>query len=196
MRKKYERFVFALIVFFVFAGCHKKENAATEKNIENGLVQTGDAVGHNITDFFYDEILNGNRDVSFRNGENGVIDFFGEPDEENKTPVSFHFEGATVVEIQELVYGDIRHRYYKSESGLKLYSGFLITKKSDRLKTINIGDTSEKLRSQFTDTYHDWAEYEDIEENISYYTDPVVCEIQFVIKGSIIQEIWCNFLLI
>jgi uncharacterized lipoprotein YehR (DUF1307 family) len=38
MRKKYERFVFALIVFFVFAGCHKKENAATKENIETESV--------------------------------------------------------------------------------------------------------------------------------------------------------------
>jgi PBP1b-binding outer membrane lipoprotein LpoB len=54
MRKKYKRFAFVIIVFFVFAGCHKKENAATEENIENGLAQTGDAVGHTITDFFYE----------------------------------------------------------------------------------------------------------------------------------------------
>jgi hypothetical protein len=49
MRKKYERFVFVLIVRFVFAGCHKKENAATEENIENGVI---DFFGNSLSAYF------------------------------------------------------------------------------------------------------------------------------------------------
>jgi hypothetical protein len=66
----------------------------------------------------------------------------------------------------------------------------------ERLKTLNIGDTFEKLLSTFSDKYYLWDEVESIKENISYYTDPVVCEIQFVIKGTIIQKIFVNFILI
>ena len=147
----------------------------------------------NITDFFYNDVLNGNTDLSFIHGKDGVKDFFGAPISENIIKTLFYFEGNKIIEILELVYNDFIHQYYVSESGSKIYSGFFITKE---LETINIGDSSDKLISTFTDKYFTWTENEKINENISYYTNPVVCEIQFAIKNSIIIKIWCNFLLI
>jgi hypothetical protein len=202
LKKSYKNII--IISLFILGGCLQKQELSDEKNIKNndsdsikiGYDRVATARHESITDFFYDEILNGNRDTSFSNGENGVINFFGAPLEESKIPTSFDFETAEIVEIHELIYDDFVHRYYVSKSGHKLYSGFFITKKLDRLKSVNIGDTSEKLASTFTDKYYTWLEYERIKENISYYTDPVVCEIQFVIENSIIQKIWCNFLLI
>ena len=198
--------IFFLIISAVFTGCftntEKKDIEKEEKNDEKIITYEESLINEtvveeiNITNYFYNEIMNGNNDLSFQNGSNGVIDFFGNPLEENILPSSFNFEGGKIVEIHEYVYEDFIHRYYISESGYKLYAGFTINKKLDRLKTINIGDTSEKLLSVFPDKYYPWEGFEQIKENISYYTDPVVCEVQFVIKDRIILMIYCNFLLI
>jgi hypothetical protein len=199
-------FVSGIIVFvIVLGGCLKnKKLSAEEKYSEETIIDERSAaidksniiVKNNITQFFFYEILNGDKNLSSTDGEDGVINFFGDPISENKIPVSFIFEGGKIIEIYELVYEDLVHRYYVSESGHKLYEGFFVKKKLDRLISINIDDTSEKLLSTFVDKYYTWTEYENIKENISYYTDPVVCEIQFVIKNNVIEMIWCNFLLL
>jgi hypothetical protein len=196
------------MVYAVLIGCSKKEIALsneivadddiiyheTSQDIEK--IAKNDIVRNNITDFFYNEILNGNNDLSFQHGSDGVINFFGRPLEENRISTSFYFEGGTVIQIHELIYNDLTHRYYVFENGRELYYGYFVTKTLDRLKSIKIGDTSEKLLSTFFDKYYTWDNVESIKENISYYTDPVVCEIQFVIKEGIIKMIACNFLLI
>jgi len=153
-------------------------------------------IDRSISSFFFNEIMNGNKDISFWDGEDGVIKYFGEPLRIEIEAVSFYFEGGKVVAMQELVYNDFVHYYYIFENGKKLYNGFFIENKLERLKSINIGDTSEKLLSTFSDRYFLWESVESIKENISYYTDPVECEIQFVINKSIIQKIFVNFLLI
>jgi hypothetical protein len=155
-----------------------------------------ESIDRSISSFFFNEIMNGNKNLSFRDGEDGVIKYFGKPLKIEIESVSFYFEGGKVVEIQELVYSDCNHYYYVFENGKKLYNGFTIEKKLDRLKSINIGDTSEKLLSTFPDKYYSWESLESIKEKISYYTDPVECEIQFIIANMIIQKIYVNFLLI
>ena len=160
-------------------------------------------VHDNITDFFFVEIMNGNTDLSFtdngiyRYKDNyGVIDIFGEPLDIIVTKVRFYLVGGLVIEMRELIYDEFKHRYYVFENDQILYQGFFIEKRLERLKTVNIGDTSDKLLSSFSDKYYTWEELERIKENISYYTDPVICEIQFVIRNTIIQNIFVNFLLI
>jgi hypothetical protein len=158
------------VIIIAFGGCLKSKKLDAEEKYSDGAMIDGkdSALGenniivkNNITQFLFMEILSGNTDVSFKNREDGVIKFFGNPVEENKIPVSFIFEGGKIIEIHELVYEDLIHRYYIPESGYKLYQGFSITNKLDRLISINIGDTSEKLLSAFDDKYYTWAKYED-----------------------------------
>jgi hypothetical protein len=132
--------------------------------------------------------------LSFHKEKYEVIDIFGEPLNIKVTEVSFNLVGGKVIEIRELIYDDFIHIYYIFEDGTIFYIGFIIEKKLERLKTINIGDTSEKLLSIFSDKYYSWESVESIKENISYYIDPV--EVQFVINDKIIQKIYVNFLLI
>ena len=146
----------------------------------------------NITDFFFIEITNGNRNLSFHREKYEVIDMFGEPLDIIATEVSFNLAGGRVIEKRELIYDDFIHIYYVFEDGTIFYEGFIIEKRLERLKTITIGDTSDKLLSTFPDKYYTWDEI----ENISFYTDPVICVIQFVIQDAIIQKIFVSFLLI
>jgi hypothetical protein len=200
-----------LMIHIVLIGCSKKKiiisneiaaddyvayEEALQTTEETNRIVENNVIKNSITNYFYNEILNGNNDLSFQHGSEGVINFFGKPSEENRIPTSFYFEGGIVIQIHELIYNDLTHRYYVFESGRELYYGFFVTKPLDRLNSVEIGDTSEKLLSTFSDKYYTWDNVESIKENISYYTDPVVCEIQFVIKEGIIKMIACNFLLI
>ena len=85
--------------------------------------------------------------------------------------------------------GDLFWTLMIFEDGTIFYEGFIIEKRPKRLKTITIGDTSDKLLSAFPDKYYTW------DENISFYTDPVICVIQFVIQDAVIKKIFVSFLL-
>jgi hypothetical protein len=163
--------------------------------IADSVLDTYESVHNNITDFFFVEIMDGNMGLSFHRddyGKYGVKDIFGEPLDIIATSTSFYFEGGIVIEIRQLVYDDFIHNYYVFENGVTFYQGFIIEKRLERLKTINIGDTSDKLLSTFSDGYFTSTR----SENIIYYTDPVTCEIEFVIKDKVIQKIYVNYLLI
>jgi hypothetical protein len=84
---------------------------------------------NNITDFFFNEIMNGNKDLSFRDGENGIVECFGNPNEIIVQPTSFYFEGGTVIELHEFVYDDFIHYYYVFENG-KNYIMVLLLRKN------------------------------------------------------------------
>ena len=174
-----------IITSAIFIGCFAIKKNVVASNQQN-----------NITDFFFVEIMNGKTGLSFHRGKYEVIDMFGEPLNVNVTEVSFNLVGGRVIEKRELIYDDFIHMYYVFDDGTIFYEGFIIEKRLERLKTITIGDTSDKLLSTFSDRYYTWEEIENIKENISFYTDPVVCEIQFVIQDTIIQKIFVNFLLI
>ncbi|MDR1840093.1 MAG: hypothetical protein LBQ93_10980 [Treponema sp.] len=169
-------------------------NTHLELQNNNDFLLVADVIKqNNITDFFFVEIMNGNEDLSFHRDKYEVIDIFGEPLDINVTEVLFNLAGGKVIEMRELIYDDFVHIYYVFESGIVFYIGFNIEKRLERLKTINIGDTSDKLLSTFSDEYYS---SENVKENISYYTDPVTYEIQFIIRDTIIQKIFVNFLLI
>jgi len=170
--------------------------AYAQQSTNDFLLNVDQIRQNNITDFFFGEIMNGNTDLEFHRDKYEVIDIFGDPLAVNVIEVSFNLSGGRVIEMRELVYDDFTHIYYVFESGIIFYIGFTIDKKLERLKTINIGDTSDKLLSTFYDEYYTWEDMKNIKENISYYTDSVPCEIQFVIKDTIIQRIFVNFLLI
>jgi len=146
----------------------------------------------NITDFYFNEIMNNFVNLNFHRDEYKVIEYFGEPLEINIIPTLFNFAGEMVIEIHEYVYADLKHYYYVFESRIIFYNGFKIEKKLERLKTINIENTKDKLLSTFSDEYYSSEK----SENISYYTDPVVCEIQFIIENNIIRKIYVNYILI
>jgi hypothetical protein len=157
-------------------------NIFLEKIIQNKVT--------NITDFFFIEIMNGNKDLTFHRDEYKIIEHFGEPLKVNIQPVSFNFSGGKVVELHEYIYDDFVHYYYIFENESIFYNGFIIENGLERLKTINIGDTLDKLLSTFSDKYY-------LQENIIiYYTDPVICEIRFIFKDEIINKIFVNYLLI
>jgi hypothetical protein len=198
-----------LIVLTICIGCYKNEKNQ-ENDIKNKIdlnvefkadedyrkIIITNSEEINITNFFYDEIMNGKKDLSFHKEKYEVIDIFGEPLNIKVTEVTFNLVGGKVIEIRELIYDDFIHVYYIFEDGTIFYIGFIIEKKLERLKTINIGDTSERLLSIFSDKYYSWENVESIKENISYYTDPVECEIQFVINDKKKKKIYVNFLLI
>ena len=203
MKNRIISICFLLTVLIVFIGCSeiKKNNMDNGthlelQNINDFLLVANVIKQNNITDFFFGEIMNGNKDLDFHRDKYEVIDIFGEPLDINVIDTSFYFEGGIVTEIRQLIYDDFIHNYYVFENGIIFYQGFIIEKRLERLKTINIGDTSDKLLSTFSDEYYTWEELENINENISYYTNPLTCIIQFVIKDTLIQKISVNFLLI
>ena len=79
------------------------------------------------------------------------------------------------------------------EGGEIFYMGFMIESRLERLRTINIGDTVEKLLSKFSDIFFTWEH--DGFKTIRFYTDPVICSIQFTIRDGIIERISVNFFL-
>jgi len=129
------------LIFCVFINC----------SINNR--KEGKIIKNNITDFYFNEILAGNKYLKFHRDEYKIIEYFGEPFEIRITPASFYFEGGKVVEYHQYFYDDFIHYYYIFEDGTILYKGFIIERKQERLKTINIGDTSDKLLSTFSDRY-------------------------------------------
>ncbi|MDR1858607.1 MAG: hypothetical protein LBQ69_03980 [Treponema sp.] len=110
----------------------------------------------NITDFFFVEIMDGNTGLSFHREKYEVIDMFGEPLDINVTEVSFNLAGGMIIEKHGLIYDDFIHIYYVFEDGTIFYEGFIIEKRLERLKTITIGDTSDKLLLTFPDKYYIW----------------------------------------
>ena len=144
---------------------------------------------NNITDYFYNEILN-NINLSFHRDEYEIKSIFGEPISISETEVDFWMSGGIVKKIQELIFEDFTHIYYVFEDGTIFYMGFKIEKYLDKLKTINIGDTLEKLLSIFNDIHYL------SNENVIFYTDPVTAEIHFIISDSIIEGIFVNFYLL
>ena len=196
-----------LVISFTLYGCFAKENNNSQNIIiseslepnyhshidELVLNGTHETNLNNITDFFFYEIMDGNRDLGFHRDEFEVIELFGKPIEIRIVPVNFNMQGGVVVEIHEYVYHDFIHHYYIFESGEIFYIGFIIENRLERLRTINIGDTFEELLSKFYDDFFTWEH--DGFNTITFYTDPVMCSIQFVIRDGIIERISVNFFL-
>ena len=169
-----------LIILCLFSSCSKNEKKSIiniQQNIENNNEVKIESIINethnenniadkkaNITDFYFIEIMNGFVNLNFHRNEYKVNEYFGEPIKINIIPTHFNFEGGVVVEIHEYVYADLIHYYYIFESGIIFYSGFSIEKKLERLKTINIGDTKNKLLSTFSDKYYSSEK----SENINY----------------------------
>jgi hypothetical protein len=195
-----------LILLCLFISCSKKMDIIhIQQNIENiNEIKSDPLINEtysekyvaikktNITDFYFDEIMKSFVNLDFHRDKYKVIEYFGEPLEINIIPTLFNFAGGVVIEIHKYVYVDLIHYYYVFENGTIFYNGFMIEKKLERLKTINIGDTRNKLLSTFLDKYYS----NDKNENISYYTDPVICDIQFIIENNTIQKIFVNYILI
>jgi hypothetical protein len=197
-----------LILLCLFIGCSKNEKKdiihIQQNNENNNEIKVEPLINEtysekyvtiektNITDFYFDEIMNSFIKLDFHRDKYKVIEYFGEPLEINIIPTIFNFAGGVVIEIHKYVYADLIHYYYVFESGTIFYNGFMIEKNLERLKTINIGDTKDKLLSKFSDKYYS----NDKSENISYYTDPVICDIQFIIENNTIQKIFVNYILI
>ena len=164
-------------------------NESSYNNIENVEINENIIYHDNVTDYLYNEILN-NNNLSFHRDDYEIKSIFGEPLSINETEVDFWMSGGIVTKIQELVFEDFTHIYYLYEDGTIFYMGFIIEKYLDRLKTINIGDTEEKLLSTFNDRHYL------TDENIIFYTEPVTAEIQFIINNSIIEGIYVSFYLL
>jgi hypothetical protein len=106
---------------------------------------------NSIYDFLVYEIMDGNIESSFEKGIEDIINIYGEPIDIRIIPVSITYRSEKVKEMREYIYKDFIHSYYISQNGKEFYRGFSIEKKSERLKTINIGDSSDKLLSVFSD---------------------------------------------
>ncbi|MCL1836560.1 MAG: hypothetical protein FWG46_03335 [Treponema sp.] len=202
MNNNWKRTLIFLVLSLLYLGCQTNEKIIImeiQQKHESEHDNYKENFESNIIDFYFYEIMKGNTSLNFHREEYKVIELFGEPLKINIQSVLFNFIGGTVVELHEYVYDDFTHIYYIFENGLIFYIEFFIEKKLERLQTINIGDTSDKLLSTFHDKYYKWNEIETLKENISYYTDPdvdpAILEIQFIIKDKIIQKIFINFVL-
>jgi len=204
MNSKFFYIILFLYSFCLFTNCSKKnvvesphynENIViiNESEINKNRIENNDLTEkQSIIDFYYTEIMNGFKDLDFHRDEYKIIQYFGEPLEIKIESISFSMLGGTATEIHYYIYNDFTHYYYIFDNDAILYIGFFIENKLDRLKTINIGDSYEKLLTTFKDKYNTWEEVESIKENISYYTN--IGDIQFYIKNGIILKIYVKYL--
>jgi hypothetical protein len=214
MTKKTISFIGLFFIIYTFPGCSRRENIDTQNNnriseasqsieikIEESIaIETTETNIFSISDFFFYEIMDGLKDFTWEKGNIGVEKIFGMADEINVlTFEPFWFQGGTVIEIHEYIYEDFIHLYYVfeysdyvTENNRKMYSGFRIVNRLDRLKTINIGDTSEILLSTFSDRCFSWEsnDFEFISFHIGH------CEVLFRVYNGIIDRIIVNFLLV
>jgi hypothetical protein len=116
----------------------------------------------NINDFYFNEIM---KDINLYHhiGEYKIIELFGEPLEIVNGNYSEDIGDGMILKSYNYVYDDFTHYYYVIENELILYGGFFIDKKLERLTTINIGDTAEKIILTFTDDYGGYSD-----ESIKY----------------------------
>jgi hypothetical protein len=113
-----------------------------------------------LKDFIYNEILNGTIFQGDIEDEDGVIDTYGEPlnDEIIEYSDGLRYEGGrTLIGIREITYEDITHRYFvfinRSNIQSQFYKDVIVNKKLDTLTTINIGATSEDIRAVFGNSW-------------------------------------------
>jgi hypothetical protein len=149
-----------------------------------------------LKEFIYDEVLNGTIFHGDENDENGVIATYGIPisDEIIEYSDNKRYEGGMSLKgIREIVYEDLTHRYYvfinRSNIERQFYVDVVIDKELERLKTVNIGDTSEKILTVFGNNY--WRKDG---ENIIYMwggdtTEETHRWVKFSIENDIIIKI-------
>jgi hypothetical protein len=113
-----------------------------------------------LKNFIYNEILNGIIFQGDINDENGVIDTYGVPlnDEVIEYSDALRYEGGmSLIGIREIVYEDLTHRYYvffnRSNIKRQFYVDVSVKNKLDRLETINIGVASEEIIAAFGSNY-------------------------------------------
>jgi hypothetical protein len=113
-----------------------------------------------LKEFIYNEMLNGIVFNGDENDENGVIDTYGMPirDEIIEYTDGRRYEGGlSLTGIREITYEDLTHRYYvfinRNNTVRQFYNDVFVNTKLNRLKMINIGDTSEKLLTVFSGNY-------------------------------------------
>jgi hypothetical protein len=142
-----------------------------------------------IEDFAIAEILNGKEYTASLRDPNGVISIYGKPLEDTIKIINpFNFEGSTIINFREIVYEDLTHTYYVTDKSTQIYAYVEVTKKVDRLKKINIGESVEKLVKTFGEGY-----YKD-NNNIHYHG--LQEDVIFIIKDNLISSIICYYLLI
>jgi hypothetical protein len=138
-----------------------------------------------LENYIFNEVLNGIKYTTDFKDKNGVIEIYGEPIEDTIriNPQTFSFRGGKVKGVRELTYKDLLHRYYIYEDDTQFYVHVLANKPVDRLKSINIGDFSEKIITTFGGNY-----YQDGGEDIIYDlgNDSIVI---FFIRDKIINGI-------
>jgi hypothetical protein len=118
-----------------------------------------------LENYIFNEILNGIKYTEDFKNKNGVIKIYGEPIEDTIriNSETFFFRGGKVKGVREIKYEDLLHRYYIYEDDTQFYVHVLANKPMDRLKSINIGDFSEKIIITFGKNY-----YQDGGEDIIY----------------------------
>jgi hypothetical protein len=119
------------------------ERRNVQINYENKLIE-----------FINNEVLNGIVFQGSDNDENGVINTYGVPlkDETIEYSDGQRYEGGRLTGIREITYEDLTHRYYIFTRYAQ-YVDVILDKKLDRLKTINIGASSEKVLAAFGGNY-------------------------------------------
>jgi hypothetical protein len=160
-----------------------------------------------IKQFVCDEILNGNSDLFFlverdydfgRPDQNEIIKVLGEP-LEVKIVKTFFIENGIAAECQHHIYDDFTLQYYVAKNESTVFDGFIIRKKLERLKTINIGDNAEKVVTNLFDKREDRS-YEYIarwlednrrgKEEFFTYDLGGENEITFNTKGGVVWQIY------
>ena len=148
---------------------HSNNNFTTEidaledNNIENIFLPGIETISEErniVINFVVNEILNNNIYKSFIEDKNGVIDTYGTPisDKIIQYTDGLKYEGGMIlIGIREILYDDLTHRYFvfedRNNNEIQYYVDVSVSKKLERLKTINIGDSSEKIIEIFGNNY-------------------------------------------
>jgi hypothetical protein len=142
-----------------------------------------------VMNFVFDEILDKNIYNGSDEDKDGVVNTYGKPikDEIIEYSDGLRYEGGmTLKGIREIIYEDLTHRYYvfinRSGDERQFYMDVLVDTKLDRLKTINIGDTTENVIEIFGNNY-----YRKEDEDIIYLVDDIKLLRFYIIENKIIK---------
>ena len=196
-------FLLITIAVIALGSCSRKPSGATEFPASQKVeIQDATARNHELSseekniakkrllDFLKDEIQDRSEPGKTYSDPDQISDIYGKDFKDVIEEIKpSNFEGGTIVKLRTLKYQDLEHVFYVFESGKQLYAFLEITHTLDRLKTIRIGDSQEKVKSVFGSDY-----YTDSEDLYVYNFGSG--ELQFHFEGQSLDQINVSYLMI
>jgi hypothetical protein len=137
--------------------------------------------------YFTNEILNDKVFSGNMTDRKKFDEYYGMPLEE----IIETSEHLFYIAVRKLLYDDVIHYFYISNDGEEVYNGVEINKPLERLKTINIGDSINKLKETFGNEC--WEDNNDRYGHNIFYEGLYFAGIIFYIEDDIIIKIFCSY---